>query len=113
MANQQRSQIPPETPLPACPELAVGFTLPVPISHRLDLLVELVETEAGERTSRKELLAALILAAGDDGKELARSLRIYRSQTAASVLTPGAELEQGLALRPGRPGPRRRRWKGA
>jgi len=39
---EQNAQIPSETPLPSCPERAVGLSLPVPINARLDLLDGLV-----------------------------------------------------------------------
>jgi hypothetical protein len=55
-------RIPPQTPLPSCPQRSVGLSLPVPINARLDLLVELAE-QAGERTSRKEIVAVCILGA--------------------------------------------------
>ena len=34
------AQIPPETPLPSCPERSVGLSLPLPINARIDLLVQ-------------------------------------------------------------------------
>ncbi|SRR6266511_737 len=107
---EQNAQIPPETPLPSCPERSVGLSLPVPINARLDLLVELAE-QAGERTSRKEIVATCILAAPDGGDELIRWLRIYRRSSADATATSGAKLEDLLELRPHRPGRRPRRWR--
>jgi hypothetical protein len=83
MSRAERSD-PPETPLPSCPERSVGLGLPVPINARLDLLVELAE-QAGERTSRKEIVATCILAAPDGADELVRWLRIYRRSSADST----------------------------
>jgi len=105
----QDAQIPPETPLPFCPERSVGLSLPLPISARLDLLVALAE-QAGERTSRKEVVAACILGAPDGAEELVRWLRLYRRSPAVSVYTSGSRLEE-LELRPARPGPRPRPWR--
>ena len=103
-------QIPSETPLPSCPERSVGLSLPVPINARLDLLVRLAE-QAGERTSRKEIVAVCILGAPDGADELVRWLRIYRRSPADSVYPSGAKLGDVLELRPARPGPRRRHWR--
>ena len=107
---ERRSQIAPETPLPSCPERSVGLSLPLPITARIDLLGELAE-QAGERTSRKEIVATCILGAPDGAEELVRWLRLYRSSPADSVYPSGAKLEDLLALRPARPGPRPRPWR--
>jgi len=104
------ARIRPETPLPRCPERPVGLSLPVPIDARLDLLVELAE-EAGERTSRKELVAACILCAPDGASELVRWLRLYRRSLAESVYPSGPARADVLAPRRTRPGPRPRRWR--
>ena len=103
------AEIPPETPLPSCPECSVGLSLPVPISARIDLLVELAE-RAGERTSRKEIVAASILGAPDGADELVSVLRLYRRSPADSVYTSGSRLED-LKLAPAPPGPRPRPWR--
>jgi hypothetical protein len=107
---ERKTQIPPQTPLPCCPERSVGLSLPVPITARIDLLVELAE-QAGERTSRKEIVAACILGAPDGADELVRWLRIYRSSPADSVYPSGPKLGEALELQPTRPGPRPRRWR--
>jgi hypothetical protein len=104
------AQIPPGTALPSCPERSVGLSLPVPIDARLDLLVELAE-RAGERTSRKEIVATCILGAPDGADELVRWLRVYRKSPADSVYTSGANPGDALELRPARPGPRPRHWR--
>src|SRR5437660_7391247 len=107
---EENARIPPETPLPSCPERPVGLSLPVPIDTRLDLLVELAE-EAGERTSRKELVAVCILGAPDGADELVRLLRLYRRSVAESVYPSGPARAGILAPRRARPGPRPRRWR--
>ena len=103
------AQLPPETPLPSCPERSVGLSLPLPISARLDLLVALAE-RAGERTSRKEVVAACILGAPDGAEELVRWLHVYRRSPADSLYTSGSRLED-LELARARPGPRPRPWR--
>lgn len=107
---ERGAQIPPQTPLPSCPERSVGLSLPLPITARLDLLVELAE-QAGERTSRKEIVAACILCAPEGAEELVRWLRLYRTSRADSVYTSGAKLEDVLQPRPAPPGPRPRPWR--
>jgi hypothetical protein len=82
----------------------------VPINARLDQLVELAE-RAGERTSRKEIVATCILGAPNNGDELVRRLRLYRRAPADAVYTSGPILVDALELRPARPGPRRRQWR--
>jgi hypothetical protein len=83
--------------------------MPLPISARLDLLVALAE-QAGERTSRKEVVAACILGAPDGAEELVRWLRIYRRSPADSVYASGSRLED-FELGRARPGPRPRAWR--
>ena len=56
-------------------ERPIGISLPLPLSKRLDLLVERTE-RAGARAYRKDILAALILAAQ-------RRLRSYWTCSAA------------------------------
>jgi hypothetical protein len=104
------AQIPPETPLPSCPERSLGLSLPVPINARIDLLVELAE-QAGERTSRKEIVATCILGSPDTADEIVRWLRIYRKSPADSAYTSAAKRGDVLELRPARPGPRPRPWR--
>ena len=106
----EMAQIPPETPLPSCPERSVGLSLPVPVNARIDLLVELAE-QAGERTSRKEIVAVCILGAPDGADELVRWLHIYRRSPADSVYPSGPQQADALELRPARPGPRPRPWR--
>jgi len=57
----------------------------------------------GERTSRKEIVAACILGAPDGAEELVRLLRLYRRSPAVSVYTSGSKLED-LELGSVRPG---------
>src|SRR2546426_12737919 len=58
-ANAQAT-IPLQTALPCRRAWSLEPSLPVPISNRLDLLVELAE-QAGARTSRTEIVAARVL----------------------------------------------------
>src|SRR6266702_808664 len=96
---QQRAKIPPQTPLPSCPERSLGLSLPVPINAPTDLFVELAE-QASERTSRKEIVAAWILGPPDTADELLRWLHSYRRSRANSTYTSGAKRGSVLELRP-------------
>ncbi len=84
--------------------------LPVPINARLDQLVELAE-QAGERTSRKEIVGVCIMGSPSNADELIRRIRLYRRTPANGVYTSGPILVDALELQPARPGPRRRQWR--
>jgi hypothetical protein len=86
-----------------CSERNVGLSLPGPLSERVDHLVDCVEAE-GERTSRKELIASLILSAEFDGPQLAAGVRRLRS---ASTSDPEEHVPYQGRRQPG-PRPRRR-----
>ena len=73
---------PPSTRKPAdllrdAEPLRVGASIPQPLDTRLDALVRTAE-RAGERTNRRELVAALILATPTAPTELADLLHRYR-----------------------------------
>ena len=64
---------------------------------------------AGDRTSRKELIAALIFAANPNGEDLAGHIRLYRKAIARdALLDPDHALDQ-ILFEVRKPGPRRRR----
>ena len=103
-----RRRIDAETLLPNCPENRIGVALPGPINDRLDDLVKAVEA-TGDRTSRKELLACLILAAPNSGQAVANLLRAYRGTSARKARLDGGSDEATVPIRSHRPGPRPRR----
>ena len=105
-SNSQR--VAADTPLQHCPERNVGMALCDPISDRLDRLVALAEASF-DRTSRKELVASLILAASTDGNALVEMIRVYRQSTAGQVRLEGVAAGTSLPARDRRPGPRPRR----
>lgn len=86
----------------------MGLALSHPISDRVDALVDLIES-AGERTNRKELIAALILAAPVQPDQLAAVLRGYRQALVRDALLDPRQAGATVHLKPHRPGPRRRR----
>jgi hypothetical protein len=68
---------------------------------RLDQLVELAE-QAGERTSRKEIVGVCIMGSPSNADELIRRIRLYRRTPANGVYTSGPILCQ-RARAPTRP----------
>ena len=93
--------------LAACRERVVGLVLTDAISDRVDQLVDCVEA-TGERTSRKELIASLILDAALDGPGLAARIRRLRLATVGDVVAQVSR-NQGVASDAARrPGPRAR-----
>lgn len=97
-----------DAPLRDLAEYNVGLALSDPISRRLDALLELVES-TGERTSRKELIASLILSASPEGEVLAKHVRRYRTSVVRDALINPNRLGALVAFRSPPPGPRRRR----
>lgn len=99
--------VPVETPLADLEERSVGLALSAPLSARLDALVGLV-VESGDRTSRKELIAALILAAEPNGEDLAGLVRAFRKALTRDTLVD-SECVTEVSQERHKPGPRRRR----
>jgi hypothetical protein len=97
-----------DAPLQTAPELRIGVGIPAPLSARLDGLVELADQE-GARTSRKEMLAALLLAGPADGTHLADLVRDYRTARVEATIIKNQP--EARFLEPDRPppGPRPRR----
>jgi hypothetical protein len=106
MTAQRR--IPSKSPLHDAPEEGIGVTVPAPLSDRINALVDLLHA-AGERTSRKELIAALILTARPLSKELAEMLRAYRRASVRDALVDPDRAGETIKWVPRKPGPRPRR----
>lgn len=86
-------------------ERPIGISLPIPLSRRLDLLVERAE-QAGARAYRKDILGALILAAPETPEELLDLFSRYRTATAGDASL--ADQPQSTVLRDQRHKPGRR-----
>jgi hypothetical protein len=106
MTAQRR--VPSDSPLRDVPEEGIGVTVPAPLSDRINALIDLLDA-AGERTSRKELIAALIFAAPPLTEELADTLRAYRRASVRDALVEPDRAGDTVQLSPRRPGPRPRR----
>ncbi len=101
-------KIRPDAQLQRCPEFQIGVGLPAPLSGRLDGLVERADA-AGAKTSRKELLGALLLDAPVEGEVLAQLVQRYRKATADDVAVPGQPDARFFEPERPPPGPRPRR----
>jgi hypothetical protein len=92
-----------------CPEFQVGLSLPGPLTGRLDGLVELAHA-AGERTNRKEIVSALLLAAPESPQGIADTIRRYRAATVRDAMIEGQDEQRFRDPdRPSGPRPRKRR----
>jgi hypothetical protein len=74
----------------ATPQRNAGIEWPLPVHARLDELLDLATT-AGENTSRKEIVAALVAGCTDDPDELSRLIRRFRTMRVAELITPGSD----------------------
>jgi hypothetical protein len=86
------------------PERQTTVAWPLPVDVRLDRLLDQA-TEAGERTSRRELLAALVATCDLTDAELSEMLRRYRTATVRQIL-PIPDGENVLPFTKQPPGPR-------
>lgn len=98
----------PDRPLRAAPEQSIGLSLSAPLSARVDEFVDLLERH-GERTNRKELIAALILAARPEAEDLAAALRRYRHALVRDALLDPKQAPSAVELPAHKPGPRPRK----
>lgn len=89
-------------------EKQLGLLLPVPLSVRLDRLLQRA-AEGGERTSRKGLVAGLIEGAQRDTSDLNRLVRALRTAPLRAAVLAGDEVADYLDDER-RPGPRGSRW---
>ena len=103
----RRDEIDPSRPLQDTEERSIGVSLPVPLSRRLDLLVERAE-RAGARAYRKDIVAALILAAPENSQELLELFTRYRKATAGDARLAGEPRAAVLRLQRAKPGRRAR-----
>lgn len=91
-------------------EVNAGVSWPRPLHERVDDLVELA-TSVGERTTRKELVAAVVFNTPLDGPQLAKILKRYRLATVRDALRSPGESDNVIEFERHGPGPRRGRVK--
>jgi hypothetical protein len=97
----------PDARIASCEERQITLGLAGPLNERLDRLVELADSE-GARTNRKELIAALVLAAPASGTELADAVITFRKARARDAAVD-EDLGRILLFKRHQPGPRRKR----
>lgn len=83
----------------------VGVRFPIALDEKLDRLVAAAE-QAGDRTNRKELLAALVATCDLDGPALGEALRRYRTMSVRDALPDAPQDHRVVRLADHRPGPR-------
>jgi len=98
-------EIPADLRLSRCPTKQVGLSFPIPLDRRIDDLCDLANDE-GAATSRKELVAALILDAPSQPKKLAALIKAYRKAAARDAAVSPVGEENILRFQPPKPGRR-------
>jgi hypothetical protein len=107
MQMDKKPDVDPNRPLHETEERSIGVTVPVVLSQRLDRLVSRAE-QAGARIIRKDLVAALILAAPEDPEKLHKLFTRYRTAKAADAELSGDQDATILRLQRPKPGRRPR-----
>lgn len=92
--------------LDRCESKGAAISWPIPLDNLLDLLVLSADT-VGQKTTRKELAAAIVLAASREPEQLAALVTTYRLATVADVCSP-AQGDNVIDFQVRRPGPRPR-----
>lgn len=86
----------------------VGLRWPSVVDAHLDRLLANAY-DSGERTNRKELLAAIVATSQFSGEDLRSMLQNYRLMRVRDLLPPSQSDEGVIRLSANRPGPRRAR----
>jgi hypothetical protein len=102
-----RETFEPEARLRELKEKNAAVLWPLAIDLRLEQLKERVES-AGENTSRKELAAAILLAAPEDPTKLAKLLKRYRLARARDAHVGPVAADNVISMERRKPGPRPR-----
>jgi hypothetical protein len=91
------------------PDRQSGISWPLPVDARLEEMLNTLR-DVGERTSRREIAAAIIAMTPDvDAESLSKLLRSYRTATVGRVLgVSGSERSNVIPFEQHGPGPRRR-----
>ena len=88
-----------------CPDKQAAVAWPLPVDARLDQLLARAR-DAGERTSRREIVAALVAMCDLNGDDLGTLLRRYRTSRLRDVVEVASDADAVPFARQ-RPGPRR------
>lgn len=104
----KKDPIDPDELLREATERQIGVSLPIAISEKLDRLV-LLAREEGLRVYRKDLLAALVLVADEDSKDLASIVLRFGRAKSRDAMAADREKEKVVRLDRPKPGRRPRR----
>jgi hypothetical protein len=80
----------------------LGVDIPVPLHERVEALCELVYDAGYDRPSKRKMVAALLLAATDDPRELDELLRAYDRGRVKDSLVGEPEIEGNVVSFPQR-----------
>lgn len=105
MTEHDRHAVPLGDNLSRSRDRQVGLRLPMAVDEKLDRLRDAAQG-AGERTDRKELVAALIAVCDLDGPALGEVLRRYRTMTVRDALPDAPASAKVVRLAEHKPGPR-------
>lgn len=84
----------------------IGLRLPVVVDEHVEHLIRLAE-DAGERTSRRELISALLATCDLDGQQVRNMIGRYRVMKVAEIRgIPHGDADSVVLLSSRRPGPR-------
>jgi hypothetical protein len=89
------------------PDRQAGISWPLPVDQKLEDLLKAARA-VGERTSRREIVAAIIAMADLSGEELSDLLRRYRLAQVGDVLQPS---DRSNVVKFTQHGPGPRRWE--
>jgi hypothetical protein len=92
------------------PDRQAGISWPLPVDAKLEDLLKAAR-DVGERTSRREIVAAMIAMAQLSGEQLSDLLRRYRLSRVGDVLQP-SDTSNVVKFTQYGPGPRRRGYDG-
>jgi hypothetical protein len=87
--------IDPKTPLGQCRQAQVNVGLPAPLNERIEELVRLANA-AGADATRKQVIAALVLAASTDPRMLLKQVIGYRTAHAEDAAVSPAGVDAVL-----------------
>lgn len=106
MADHKQTPLKVRNAVSNYPDRQAGISWPLPVDAKLEELLNAARA-VGERTSRREIAAAIIAMTNFTGEELSALLRRYRLAQVGDVLQP-SDTSNVVKFTPHGPGPRRR-----
>jgi hypothetical protein len=105
MADRKQTALKVGDTVSSYPDRQAGISWPLPVDAKLEDLLKTARA-VGERTSRREIVAAIIAMAEFDGQKLSELLRRYRLARVGDVLQP-SDTSNVVRFTYHPPGPRR------